>query len=193
MKNKIFKNLSIFALSITLGISLNSASVSASWELIESPLGNTLEVKSEYPGAMRMSDFWGTEFITCKYSNITVKGKMDSWDFQFLPYMNCETINLSDLEIEKIPPETFVYRKNLKKFIFPKNLKTITKFNFINCPKLEEVILPNNLETIEDNVFINCGNLKLNIPENVKTSKKLQEKCEKNSKSLFSYFLTFFS
>ena len=89
------------------------------------------------------------------------------------PLLSCEfeSIDLFNVDATDIPPGLFRKHLYLKKFIFPKNLKSIGVFSFSDCLNLETVILPNTLEEIGKCAFEYCEKLNLILPNNVTRGK----------------------
>ena len=71
----------------------------------------------------------------------------------------------------------FCNKYNLKKFVCPKNLKSIGRNCFFNCPNLEQIVMPDSLGTINDGSFQFCPELRLILPSSLKIGKMVFHKC----------------
>lgn len=60
--------------------------------------------------------------------------------------------------------------KNLRKVIFPENMRTLWMNAFTDCKNLEEVVINDGLETVGQAAFKNCTSLtEIHLPESCKT------------------------
>ena len=100
---------------------------------------------------------------------LKVTGKVSKGEFTNIEWISseCESLDMSDLEIDVIPHESFIERENLRKVILPKCLKKIEFCCFSGCYNLETVILPDRLRKIGHGSFMVCPKLKMEVPSNI--------------------------
>lgn len=80
--------------------------------------------------------------------------------------------NITSIKIGKnlksIPKEAFANCPNLKKVVIPKNVKKIESKAFKNCPHLVKIILKKGILDIEKEAFANCPKLnKIKFPKSI--------------------------
>lgn len=75
---------------------------------------------------------------------------------------------INDLPVGKIQAHSFYDAPNLRKVVFPKNLKLVGEYAFASCKKLREVIFEEGIESIEDWAFISCNIETVSLPMSLK-------------------------
>lgn len=170
MKNKFFKIISILALIITLGI---SSTIHASWKIEN----DTFTIHNEKAGELYDNNL--KHGLSCNCKHIIISGNINDFDLGSLGCFvsNYNSVNIYDTNIFEIKTSMFCNKYNLKKFVCPKNLKSIGRNCFFNCPNLEQIVMPDSLETINDGSFQFCPELRLILPSSLKIGKMVFHKC----------------
>ncbi|MBE6137475.1 MAG: leucine-rich repeat domain-containing protein [Erysipelotrichaceae bacterium] len=75
---------------------------------------------------------------------------------------------INDLPVGKVQAHSFYDAPNLRKVVFPKNLKLVGEYAFASCKKLREVIFEEGIESIEDWAFISCNIETVSLPKSLK-------------------------
>lgn len=166
MRNKLFKTSKILIFIFIFGMFCITL-CEACWEVTELPTGNVLKITDVKPGELY------NEIKVIPYGarskHILITGAMNDIDFNSLSLVarGCEVIDLSGVDANTMPGDSFFGRNSLKQFVCPANLKIIKKRSFMNCSNLETVVFPKSLEKIESCCFQFCRKLKTPPPEGV--------------------------
>ncbi len=109
-----------------------------------------------------------------KCDHLIIFGKLSKDAFLYLEGIAfyCETLDMSDLDIDAIPHESFIENHKLRKVILPKKLKKVEFCCFSGCYFLETVVLPEGLRGIGHGSFMDCPKLKMEVSSNIR--------CEEN-------------
>jgi len=101
---------------------------------------------------------------------LKVTGKVSKGEFTNIEWISseCELLDMSDLEIDVIPHQSFIERNNLRVIILPKKLKEIEPCCFSGCYNLETVVLPESLREIGHGSFQSCPRLKMQVSSWIK-------------------------
>jgi hypothetical protein len=167
-KLKLLKTLKMLTFCIAFLIScvcVSNIKALTTWKITQTSVGKVLNINiDDVYGLCRLG--WMHE----EPKHVVVKGKMDYCDLKELSTLcsGFKTIDLSGVQAEVIPFNSFTLRKNLEKFVCPANLKAIEFGSFNSCPNLKEVIIPKSLVEIGDGCFQDCKNLEMKIPAEVK-------------------------
>ena len=152
-------SLMVFMVILTVCGSINRASA---YELTETAEGRVLKIST--------AELYESCVKNKKSDRLIVVGKIAKSVFWFIEDLECEVLDLSDLEIDVIPHQSFIENVNLKKVILPKNLKEIEFNCFSGCYRLETVVLPDSLKKIGYGSFQCCPKLKMQVPSTVKVT-----------------------
>ena len=76
---------------------------------------------------------------------------------------------IENMPVGKIKANSFNEMNNLRRIVFPKNLKFIGAFAFAGCKNLTEVMFVEGIEIIEDWAFISCNIKSISLPSSLKS------------------------
>ncbi len=76
---------------------------------------------------------------------------------------------IENMPVGKIKANSFNEMNNLRRVVFPKNLKFIGAFAFAGCKNLSEVMFAEGIEIIEDWAFISCNIKSVSLPSSLKS------------------------
>lgn len=173
MKAKFLRILSIFACFVILIANLNVDNVFAAWKIEN----DTFTIYNEEAGKLYSNNLVHGISSDCKH--IIVSGNINDSDLGSLACFvsDYNSIDIYNTNILEIKTSMFCNKYNLKKFVCPKNLKSIGRSCFFNCPSLEQVVMPDSLETINDGSFQFCPKLHLTLPSSLKIGRMVFHKC----------------
>lgn len=124
------------------------------------------QVNPQYKNKIKKLIFLGDGV---KLSNNDYHVYFNSFADEGEPYGNIEYIDISSLNIEKLPNYLFNNCQKLKEVKLPDTIKTIEEGAFWCCFDLEKINLPSNLETIEYQAFYRTGLKRIDCPDKLKS------------------------
>jgi len=123
----------------------------------------------------------GTGVVIKKYEG-TSKDVIIPSSIEDFPIVEVDMSNTDIISVvlpDSVTYFDFKYCENLKKIVFPKDLKTIPSQCFYYCKELKEITLPQGLVKISSKTFSNSGLESIVIPDSVKMiDYGAFEKCE---------------
>lgn len=105
---------------------------------------------------------------------LKIKGTLNATDFETITksISSLTKLDLSEVNLTKLPIMAFMSATNVKSIILPDNLSEISEQVFQNCTSLESIIIPRGVTTIKENAFERCSSLtNIDIPANIITIK----------------------
>lgn len=101
---------------------------------------------------------------------LRLSGKVDDTDMERIKgqMTNLQEIDLSGIDLKKMPYQQFYNRTMLTSIKLPAGLEEIGGYAFYGCANLSSFELPATLKTIGEYAFYNCSKFtELNVPEGV--------------------------
>lgn len=93
--------------------------------------------------------------------NLKIIGKINYYDCKYIqnnmPYIEAINAYEATFEYDEIPETAFTQLSCLKTFVFPRYIKAIGDYAFIETSLSGDLILPEGLERIEESAFRNAG------------------------------------
>jgi len=164
MKSRIKKICAYFMLCVMILAVCSRVNKVSAYELTETDEGKVLKLST--------AELYEACVKNTKCDRLIVVGKIAKSVFWFIEDLECEVLDLSDLEIDVIPHESFIENHKLRKVILPKKLKKVEFCCFSGCYFLETVVLPEGLRGIGHGSFMDCPKLKMEVSSNIR--------CEEN-------------
>lgn len=101
---------------------------------------------------------------------LKIKGTLNATDFETITksISSLTKLDLSEVNLTKLPLMAFSEATNMKSIILPDNLIEINEQDFYRCTSLESIIIPDGVTVIKEKAFEGCTSLaSIDIPANV--------------------------
>lgn len=101
---------------------------------------------------------------------LKIKGTLNATDFETITksISSLTKLDLSEVNLSKLPLMAFSEATNIKSIILPDNLIEINEQDFYRCTSLESIIIPDGVTVIKEKAFEGCTSLvNIDIPANV--------------------------
>lgn len=101
---------------------------------------------------------------------LKIKGTLNATDFEIITksISSLTKLDLSEVNLSKLPLMAFTEATNIKSIILPDNLIEINEQDFYKCTSLESIIIPDGVTIIKEKAFEGCTSLaSIDIPANV--------------------------
>ncbi len=100
---------------------------------------------------------------------LKIKGTLNATDFETITksISSLTKLDLSEVNLSKLPLMAFSEATNIKSIILPDNLIEINEQDFYRCTSLESIIIPDGVTIIKEKAFEGCTSLaSIDIPAN---------------------------